>query len=343
MSFVIAKTLFPDLSSLAETYTPLIWSLIFPPSQEHKCPKEQALQFTIPWPLATKYNHAAKTILKFVPSWLPTPTWYENDATILIYSPALLILTVVGVGVGLQGYMYVKPVLWRRVFLLYAGMNAGAVVCHCLAPRQGSFERWFGWVVDVACTGSLAINMMLAALYSPGPEKIGKKKGGKNLPRRVNILSQLVCILYAILAFCGIRTPDFSNTDNNSNNTTSAAFVSEILYLGSVSVASAVVFTRLWIPGVFFGGDYAARSWKVNYLGRCALVAAAVFISGGAALGPVMDSWICEWVALTGNSGTLLGQITFMDPFFLGCLLGMQAFMVYILFGYGSKKRIKKE
>ncbi|ORY27987.1 hypothetical protein BCR33DRAFT_725329 [Rhizoclosmatium globosum] len=287
--------LFPSLTSLIP---PHIISTLFP----QDCPQQPPLP--IPLSITGIPSEYHETIL----TSLGHPT--TNDQ-LPITSPILLVLALVGLGVGIQGVLWIPRELWtlQRVFLWYAGMNAGAILCHCLA---GSPEVWaLGWAVDVGCTGSIGLNLVLAAFIHPRLDQ----RSGESVAW-MDPVSLLVSGWALATAHWGI--------------TNRVSWTSELIYLAPLGVAAVALAWRVVIPVI-------RGSISFSWIGKVAGLASVISVGLGAA-GVLLEPHVfCEW---RKGSGSIIGSISFLDAFFTGCLVGLQALLVFVMFGgVGTKKR----
>jgi len=91
---------------------------------------------------------------------------------------------------------------WALSFLYFAGMNASAIVCHCLAARGSPLATAFA-SLDVAFTGCSSLCLILASLSGrPKPSAAARSLGA-----RAPYLWLPVCAVALVgnLAFPGVR------------------------------------------------------------------------------------------------------------------------------------------
>ncbi|KAI9348031.1 hypothetical protein BDR26DRAFT_853837, partial [Obelidium mucronatum] len=306
--------LFPSSTNLVKTHLPALWNQLFPHLSSSS--REKCAMKPIAFDISTLIPEQHHTILYTLLGHTPNST--NSLKNFPVRSPLLLVLALVGLGLGLQGFVMIRQDLWtwRRVFLWYSGMNLGAVVCHCLTVL-GSKEWEVGWALDVASTGSIAINMILAVIYQRHPERRGRRFSTQQLDQQefiVNIASLVLTLALFMAAYYGISQK--------------VPFTAELIYIVLIVVAAGVFGWTLVIPVLV----NPQSTPQVNLVGKLALLSCAGSVLLGA-LGIPLDRRICEWVNTRTGSRDFLATVSFLDVFFAGCLVGMQFLMVYVLFG----------
>lgn len=307
--------LFPHLAHVLQTQTPWLWDEFFPESTLRLCPE-------------TTYNLDLQRHLGIAPEHHSTVIgalgYDEADASngviLPVRGPVLLIIELMGIFLGLQGFLMLESDrwAWRRAFLFYAGMNIAAIFCHNLTEPLSRQHAW-AWSFDVAFTGSSSFCLILAALTQPFPIV------GVPVPKSsIKWLSVVGPIIIFTLSILGLAI----------DGVAPVPFTAEVLYLLITILAAVFLSTYVVVPAFnsSVGRPTGAGTRTVivpTSLGRYSLLAAGVGGLGLALAGLPLDRMVCE-LAVNSGMSTEIGLPHFV---FIGCVIAFQGLLVYVLLG----------
>lgn len=174
--------------------------------------------------------------------------------------PFLLPLAVLGVMIGLTGYCHMissakrtkalpRQASWAFAFLYFAGMNASAVVCHCLSTRLTTLYQVFG-TLDIAFTGCSSACLAIASSLE---HTAAKRQRAETAHCVVPWMWAPICAvaLAANLLYPGVR-----------------CWLNEAIYIFTTLYATGVLYINEVLPAP----RGTAEAWHIRAAGAGALV-----------------------------------------------------------------------
>lgn len=146
---------------------------------------------------------------------------YGEGEKLIFRNPSLLPLQLVGMLLGLVVGAAINrsdgmSAAYAHAFFNFAGMNIASIIGHCLAHPSSTLWQ-FGIDVDVAFTGASCICLILAALNSRGMFRSSRSS---------------ICLIAPVCIAIMLLNTHFWGLP----------FMSEVMYLGTLTIAAAVLF-----------------------------------------------------------------------------------------------------